>query len=124
MDKQIKGDVKKNLSNIESDVSCLVKLRKNYINNPNTGYLNINSFSERIIYLKEICLKTSIDILFIDETKPDASYLNTQFHIDGYQFPPFFKDRNKYGEGEMVYIRDGVMAKCLENVEGRHRETI
>ena len=44
-DKQIRGD----LSNIESDVSVLVKLRKDYINNPSIGYLNINSLSEKII---------------------------------------------------------------------------
>ena len=44
-DKQIRGD----LSSIESDVSVLVKLRKDYINNPNIGYLNINSLSENII---------------------------------------------------------------------------
>ena len=49
MDKQITGDDKDNLSNIESNVSGLVKLRKDYINNPSTGYLNINSLSEKII---------------------------------------------------------------------------
>ena len=51
LDKQIKDDDKDNLSNIESDVSGLVKLRKDYINNPSINYLNINSVSEKIIYL-------------------------------------------------------------------------
>ena len=83
MDKQIKGDDKENLSNIESDVSGLVKLRKDYMKNPSIGYLNINSLSDKIIYLREICLKTSIDILCVDETKLDSSYPNAQFHIDG-----------------------------------------
>ena len=50
-------DGKDNLGNIESDVSGLVKFRKYYINNPSIGYLNINSFSEKIISLREICLK-------------------------------------------------------------------
>ena len=45
----MRGDGKDNLSNIESDVSGLVKLRKDYINNPSIGYLNINSLSEKII---------------------------------------------------------------------------
>ena len=94
MDKQIKVADKENLSNIESDVSGLVKLRKDHINNPSIGYLNINILSEKIIYLREICLKTSIDILCVDETKLDSSYPNAQFHIDGYQFPSFRKDRN------------------------------
>ena len=47
LNKQIKGDDKYNLSNIESDVSGLIKLRKNYISNPSFGYLNINSHSEK-----------------------------------------------------------------------------
>ena len=114
LDKQIKGNDKKNLSNIESDVSGLIKLRKDYINNPSIGYLNTNSLSEKITYLREICLKTSIDILCVDETKLDSSYPNAQFHIDGYQFPPFRKDRNNFGGGKMVYIRDGIIAKRLE----------
>ena len=124
MHKQIKCDDKENLSNIESDVSGLVKLRKDYINNPSIGYLNINSLSEKVIYLREICRKTSINILCVDETKLDSPYPNAQFHIDGYQFPPFRKDRNNYGGGKMVYIRDGIIAKHLENLEGKHSEAI
>ena len=124
MDKQIKGDDKANLSNVKSNVSGLVKFRKDYINNPSIGYLNINSLSEKIIYLREICLKNSIDILCVDETKIDSSYPNAQFHVDGYQFAPFRKDRNNYGGGKMVYIRDGIIAKHLENLEGKHSETI
>ena len=52
--------------------------------------------------------------------KLDSSCPNTQFQIDGYQFPPFRKDRNKYGGGKMVYIRDAIIAKCLEILEGKH----
>ena len=95
MDEKIKGDSKENLSNIESDVSGLVKLRTVYKNNPSIGCLNISSLSEDIIYLRETCFKTSIDILCIDETTLDSSYTNAQFQIDRYQFPPFWKDRNK-----------------------------
>ena len=95
MDEKIKVDDKENLSNIESDVSGLVKLRTDYKNNPSIGCLNIGSLSENIIYLRETCLETSIDILCIDETTLDSCYTNAQFQIDGYQFPPFGKDRNK-----------------------------
>ena len=45
----MRGDDKDNLSNIESDVSGLVKLSKDYINNLSIGYLNINSLSQKII---------------------------------------------------------------------------
>ena len=76
MDEQIRGDDKDNLSNIESDVSGLVKLRKDYINNPSIDYLSINSLSEMVISLR-VC---------DDEPELDSSYPNAQFHIDGYQF--------------------------------------
>ena len=106
------------------EITFIVKLRKDYVNSSSIGYLNISNLSEKIISLREICLKTPIDILCGDETKLDSSYSNAQFHLDGYQFPPFRKDINKYGGGKVVYIRDGIIAERLENLEGKHSETI
>ena len=119
-----KDDNKENVSNIESDVSGLVKLRKNYIYNPSIGYLNINSLSEKIIYLREIYFKTSVDIICADEAKLNSSYPNAKFHIDRYQFSPIREDRNNYGGGKMVYIRDITIAKRLENLEGRYSNNL
>ena len=87
--------------------------------NNRIGYLNTNSLSEKTIYLREIYLKSSIDILCVDEMKLDLSYPNAQFHIDAQQFAPYRKGRNKYGGGKMVYIRDGIIEKRLEKLEGR-----
>ena len=36
----------------------------------------------------EVCRKASIDLLYIDKTKLDDSFLDTQFHIEGYQYNP------------------------------------
>ena len=47
----------------KSDLLALIKLRKENPNNPNIAYLNINSLREKIITLREICLKSFIDIL-------------------------------------------------------------
>ena len=104
------------------DLSGLIKLRKENPNNPNIAYLNINSLRKKI--LRAICLKSSIDILCVDETKLDASYQNAQFHIEGYQFPPFRRDRNKHGGGKMVFVRNDIIAKRLESLEGKESETI
>ena len=41
---------------------------KDYESSPNTGYLNINYLSSKSDYLREICSKSPIDILCIDET--------------------------------------------------------
>ena len=43
--------------------------------------------------------------------KLESSYPDSQFHIDGYQLPPFHRDRNKYGGGKIVYVREGFTAK-------------
>ena len=37
--------------------------------------------------------------------------------MEGYEFPPLCKEVNKYGGGKMVQIRDGIIARRLENLE-------
>ena len=74
--------------------------------------------------LQEFCFKTEADILYIDETKIDRSNPDSQFHIDGYQFPPFCKDRNKHGGGKIVYVRNGIIAERIKQFEEGFGETI
>ena len=88
------------------------------------GYLNISHFENKEINFREICHQAPIDIICVDETKLDSSYPDSQFHIDGYQFPPFRRDRNKYGGGKIVYVREGFIAKRLANLKGNTSETI
>ena len=88
--------------NIESDVTELSRLRNRYFKNPMTGYLNINHFENKVINFRETCHQAPIDIICVDETKLNSSYPDSQFHIDGYQFPPFRRNRNKYVGGKIV----------------------
>ena len=60
----------------DSDLKGLSKLTKG--NYSIIGYLNIST--------------SKIDMLCIDETKLDTSFSDSQFKIDGYQFPLFRKD--------------------------------
>ena len=53
------------------------------------GYLSINSLRNKLIDLREIMSKVSLDIACIDETKLDESFPDSQFHIENYQFPRF-----------------------------------
>ena len=77
---QRNSEIRDLTENSKSDLLGLIKLRKGNPNNPNIAYLNINSLSEKFLSLRETCLKSSIDILCVDETKLDASYPNAQFH--------------------------------------------
>ena len=77
----------------------------------------------KINHLHEICKESLIDILCVDETKQDSSYTDPQFQINDYQFPPFRRDRNKYGGGKILFIRQGLITR-LPNFETKVSETI
>ena len=67
------------------DLHDLVKLRKDYENNPIMLILTYY-VSSKTDYLREICSKSPIGILCIDETKLDCFYRDAQFEIPGYQY--------------------------------------
>ena len=47
-----------------------------------------------------------------------------QSWLDRYQFPPFRKDRNKFGGRKIVYVKDGLIVKRLNDFETNISETI
>ena len=51
-------------------------------------------------------------MLVISETKLDKSFPVSQFWIPGYA-SPLHLDRDQYGEGIMVFIREDISAKFL-----------
>ena len=88
------------------------------------AYLNINHFENKVINFREICHQAPTDIICVDETKLNSSYPDSQFPIDGYQFPPFGRDRNKYVGGKIAYVREGFIAKRLIYLEVNTHKTI
>ena len=113
-----------NLRGSNFDLHDLARLQKDYENNPVIGYLDINHLSSKIDYLREICSKSTIDILCIDGTKLDSSYPEAQFEITGYQYLPYRKDKNKNGGGKIAFTREGLITKRLKAFEGDISETI
>ena len=76
-------NISQNVSEIfHSDLKRLKVLRVENDSNPIVAYLNINSLSEKINHLLEICKDSPIDILCVDEIKLDSSYHDVQFHIN------------------------------------------
>ena len=47
----------------------------------------------------------------ISETKIDNSFPTMQFHIEGYCI--YRLDRNKYGGGILVYVREDIPSKFI-----------
>ena len=63
-------------------------------------------------------------MLCVDETKLDDSYPTLQFILENLQFPPFRRDRNSKGGGKLVSVKQGMIAKRLEDLETKFSETI
>ena len=85
--------------------------------------MNINSLSNKIDALRQICKISPLEILCVDETKLDSSVPNSRFKIDGYIFPPYRRDRDNHGRGKIVFIREGLITKRLVNLESKLSET-
>ena len=74
------------------------------------GQLNINSIVGKFDNLK-VLIVNNIDILVLTETKIDSSFPNSQFRIDGFS-APFRLDRNKFGGGVLIYVREDIL--CIK----------
>ena len=85
------------------------------------GYLNTNSFHNKINDLRKICRKTKC---FSNKTKLDKSFPSAQLHIEGYQYPAFRKDYNKNGGGKIMYVKEGLIAKRILEYKNINIETI
>ena len=119
-----KNDCYYKKAKIKLDIDGLIKVRNSYTNNPIIGYLNINTLQNKIISLREIIAKVPLDVFCVDETKLDDSFPDSQFILENFQFAPFRWDQNSKGGGKLVYIKQGIIAKRLENFETKFSETI
>ena len=99
------------------------KNRVKYPTNPLTGYLNINSLRNKIIDVREVIGKVSLDYFVISETKLDESFLFAQFNISNYENRNR-RDRDKNGGGLIEFVRKGFITKRLKDYETQICETI
>ena len=93
--------------------SMLDKIRTKYFDRLIIGNLNINSLSSKFDQLK-LLIQGKIDILIITETKLDDGFPTEQFTISGYS-KPYRLDRNRNGGGVIIYIREDIPSKQINN---------
>ena len=55
--------------------------------------------------------------LIFFETKLDDSFPDSQFKINGYQFPFLRKDRDNKGGGKIVFLKQGLIINRLKQLE-------
>ena len=70
----------------------------------------------------KIFSKASIDILCLDKTKFDSSFIETQFKINGYQHPPIRRDRNSKVVVKL-YLSGRVLSQKAYKIKTKTAET-
>ena len=117
-------------ANKQGSLEVLTNLRSKYLSNPIIGYLNINSLrGDKLNQLKGVLNVSPIDILCINETKLTYDFPDSQFFIEGYQYPPIRRDRStenarRIGGGKLVYLKDGLITKRVKDYETLNAETV
>ena len=102
------------LSRVDESCSTPLLLKNPKLKNTNrliVGQLNKNSIEGKSDHVKVLIVK-NIDILVLTETKIDSSFPNAQFRIDGFS-APFRLDRNRFGGGVLIYVRENIPCKQL-----------
>ena len=65
-----------------------------------------------------------MEIICVDEIKLGKSFLDQQLKIDGYQFPPFRRDRDKHCSGKVAFVKEGLIVNRIKEFEINKSETI
>ena len=94
-------------------LSKLKELKLANVNKLLIAQLNINGLASKFDDLKHL-IAGNKGILLIIESKLDNSYPPGQFNINGFS-NPFRQDRNEYGGGIMIYVREDVACKELKS---------
>ena len=76
------------------------------------GHLNINSVRYKFKLLSSL-VGDKIDILMINETKLDATFLSNQFFIQGYS-TVYRMNQNDKGRGIALFVKDGLITFPLD----------
>ena len=92
--------------------SCATRLgnRKGIV----VASLNVNSLMLHIDEIRLLIKELGIHILAINETKIDKNVHDDLVSIDGYTIKRY--DRNRFGGGVTVYIKDIIFDKCTVRV--------
>ena len=88
-----------------------------------SGYLNINSSTNKITDLREITQYLNLDYFAPNQTKIDSGFPFAQFAIDNYEIKES-RERNCNGGGLIEDVCKGIISWRLKEYETPHSETI
>ena len=98
---------------VSSDpIMVLRSMRTKYVDNIIIASLNINSIRNKFDQLSSV-IQGNVDLLVVNETKVDSTFPTAQFTMEGYT--TYRLDRDKNGGGIMIFIREDIPSKILQN---------
>ena len=92
-------------------ITEIKNLRLRNINKVIFANLNINSLPNKFDQLREIVLIYA-DVLVVTEAKLDDTFLTSQYLVTGFSVP-YRLDRNRNGDGIMIFTRDDIPNRVL-----------
>ena len=111
------------LFQVGAELHLLQKDRRQYLNNPLIGYLNINSVRSKIADLQIFIQNIPLDYLVFSETKLDESFPYAQFNLDGYEIRARI-DSDKNSGSLIVVVRRGITCKRISDFKLSFSECI
>ena len=111
------------MSDHSLDLQIFSKNRLKYPTNPLIGYFNIKSLRKKIIDVRGVIGKLSLDYFVFSETKLNESFPSSQFNISKYEIRNQ-RDRDKNGGGLIEFVRKGFTTERLKDHETQICETI
>ena len=98
---------------VSSDpIMVLRSIRTKYVDNIIIASLNVNSIRNKFDQLSSV-IQGNVDLLVVNETKVDSTFPTAQFTMEGYT--TYRLDRDKNGGGIMIFIREDIPSKILQN---------
>ena len=83
------------------------------------SHLNINSIQNKFKELRQIVMESKVQIMAVSETKIDASYTDSQFHIPGYHL--HHPDKKK-GSGRVLMLGTSKMESVRVKIDIRYKK--
>ena len=81
-------------------------------------FTNVNSIRHKFCELLPLTTECKVDILAIAETKLDDSFHSAQFNMCNYKL--YRQDRNSHGGGIMIYVKDCIPHRLINEHTGIH----
>lgn len=75
-------------------------------------HLNVNSLQNKFEEVSSLMKEFKAQVVYLTETKIDASYSNSQFMVEGYNI--YRNDRTKGGGGILAYFSSSIPSKKLK----------